>query len=83
MSQKGAMYAAQHGVGYEEILHFYYPGCKIKKAGGEEVANTKAEKVIAWAKERVGCPYVYGGTGKECTVAYRNQQANQYPESAG
>lgn len=44
--------------------------------------NDKCEKVTAWAKERVGCPYVYGGTGKVCTVSYRQQQANQYPDSA-
>jgi peptidoglycan hydrolase-like amidase len=29
MSQRGAMYAAKQGVGYKEILAFYYPGTFI------------------------------------------------------
>lgn len=44
--------------------------------------NDKEQKIVTWAKERVGNPYLYGGTGKPCTLAYRQQIANQYPDSA-
>ena len=80
MSQEGAAYAARQGFSCEEILAFYYPGCVIRKVG--EPAMDKAAKVKEWALSRVGCPYVYGGTGKTCTVSYRQQRAEQYPESA-
>lgn len=43
---------------------------------------TKAEAVKARALSRVGCPYVMGGTGKECSVQYREARAAQYPDSA-
>jgi len=28
---------------------------------------TKPEIVRAWCLERIGCPYIYGGTGQPCT----------------
>ena len=31
----------------------------------------KSEIAKSWALERVGCPYIYGGTGQVCTPAYR------------
>lgn len=42
----------------------------------------KAEKAREWALSRVGCPYIMGGTGQFCTVAYRKARAEQYPGSA-
>ena len=82
MSQKGAVYAAGIGKSYEEILSFYYHGCTITRMEGSGMENTKVNAVKQWALNRVGNPYVYGGTGKNCTVSYRQQQAAQYPESA-
>ena len=41
-----------------------------------------AEIARAWALSRVGHPYLYGGTGQPCTVAYRKARAAQYPASA-
>lgn len=35
-----------------------------------------------WLKKRIGNPYIMGGTGKTCTVAYREARAAQYPASA-
>lgn len=43
---------------------------------------SKADQAKAWALSRVGCPYVYGGTGKACTVSYREARAAQYPQYA-
>lgn len=40
----------------------------------------KSELVRRQALSRVGCPYVYGGTGKTCTPAYRKARINQYPQ---
>lgn len=40
---------------------------------------TKADEAKAWALSRVGCPYIYGGTGQFCTPSYREARANQYP----
>ena len=28
----------------------------------------KSEIAKSWALERVGCPYIYGGTGQVCTT---------------
>lgn len=44
---------------------------------------TKPEIVKAWCLERIGCPYIYGGTGQPCTVDYRKARAAQYPDKAG
>lgn len=38
--------------------------------------------VVNAALERIGCPYVMGGTGKTCTPAYREARAAQYPKYA-
>ena len=43
---------------------------------------TKAESVVSWLLSRVGNPYIMGGTGQFCTVAYRKARATQYPGSA-
>lgn len=42
----------------------------------------KPESVKDAALQRVGCPYVYGGTGKTCTPSYREARAAQYPDYA-
>lgn len=43
---------------------------------------TKPELVKGAALERIGCPYVYGGTGKVCTPSYREARMAQYPAYA-
>lgn len=43
---------------------------------------TKPEIVRAWCAQRVGCPYIYGGTGKPCTPDYREARMKQYPAYA-
>lgn len=40
---------------------------------------TKADIVKNEARQRIGCPYVMGGTGKVCTPSYREARAAQYP----
>lgn len=42
----------------------------------------KSEIARAWCLERVGCPYLYGGTGQICTPSYRQARAAQYPQYA-
>ena len=42
----------------------------------------KSEIAKSWALERIGCPYIYGGTGQVCTPAYRQARAAQYPNYA-
>lgn len=42
----------------------------------------KPETVRVWCLSRVGCPYIYGGTGQPCTVEYRKARAAQYPDKA-
>ena len=37
MSQRGAQWAANHGVGFREILAFYYPGTKLVENYGKAV----------------------------------------------
>lgn len=39
----------------------------------------KADEARNWALSRVGCPYIYGGTGAICTPSYREARAAQYP----
>lgn len=42
----------------------------------------KAQLVKNAAVERIGCPYVMGGTGKVCSPSYREARAAQYPNYA-
>ena len=42
----------------------------------------KVDSARAWLLSRVGNPYLMGGTGQFCTVAYRKARAAQYPGSA-
>lgn len=43
---------------------------------------TKPEAVKDAAIQRIGCPYVFGGTGKVCTTSYREARMAQYPKYA-
>lgn len=45
MSQLGAKYAAKTGVGYQQILSFYYPGSVLTKEGSP-MATVKASDLI-------------------------------------
>lgn len=42
----------------------------------------KVDSARAWLLSRVDNPYLMGGTGQFCTVAYRKARAAQYPGSA-
>lgn len=42
----------------------------------------RRDKMRNAAKAMVGSAYVYGGTGKPCTSAYRKEQMKQYPQYA-
>ena len=42
----------------------------------------KPEIVRVWCAQRVGCPYIYGATGKACTPSYREARMAQYPAYA-
>ncbi|MBQ7655149.1 MAG: peptidoglycan-binding protein [Clostridia bacterium] len=44
--------------------------------------NERVETVKSWLIEQVGCPYIYGGTGKACTPDYRRARMDQYPQYA-
>lgn len=48
--------------------------------GREKV--TKPASVKDAALQRIGCPYVMGGTGKVCSPSYREARAAQYPDYA-
>lgn len=43
---------------------------------------TKPDAVKDAAIQRIGCPYVMGGTGKTCTPQYREARMAQYPKYA-
>lgn len=81
MSQNGMKYAAKSGISYDKILAFYYPGTKLKanygESEGDTMAETKAEKVVRLAKERIGYPYVYAALGEECNPRNRKARANK------
>lgn len=38
--------------------------------------------ILNWAQERIGNPYIYGATQKDCTVSYREARMKQYPSYA-
>ena len=44
--------------------------------------NDKAQAVISWAVDKIGCPYVYGATGANCSPKYRRELTLQYPDQA-
>lgn len=92
MSQYGAEWAAKNGIGYREILGFYYVGAKIaanygKDDESEMTENTtnrvlipfSNEHFVAFLKEMVGRPYWYGTCIYKCTNSLRTRKAKQYP----
>ena len=58
LSQAGCKYAGEHGVGYREILSFYYPYTTLKKIQEPEEDYRQiikdAEKVVAAALKEIG-----------------------------
>lgn len=76
LSQYGAMYAARQGIGFLEILAFYYPGCEVVNintpaqmpvalpvAAATPPAQTNAQRMTEYARSKVGGRYVYGASG--------------------
>lgn len=58
MSQAGAKYAASQGIGYKEILNFYYPNTtltkiKTKEEPKQDIDNDYVQRVLADIKTRV------------------------------
>lgn len=43
---------------------------------------SKPDMVKTFCESRVGCPYIYGATGKQCTPDYRRARMAQYPDFA-
>ena len=89
MSQLGAIWAANNGIGYQKILQFYYPGCVLKyNYGGllnkeqlsTVILNQKAKAVIELCKSKLGDPYVFGAYGDKCTPTTRQKYASYHPE---
>lgn len=76
MSQRGAKEMASRGFTYKDILAFYYPNTTIMQVyNNEEVENTmsvNSEKVVAFAKSKVGCGYVWGSSGQVLTQSVLN-----------
>ena len=96
MSQYGAAWAANHGIGYREILGFYYVGAKIAANYGKDDESEMAENTtnralipfsnehfVAFLKEMVGRPYWYGTCIYKCTNSLRTRKAKQYPSHYG
>lgn len=58
LSQAGCKYAGAHGVGYREILSFYYPYTTLKKLEMKQEDYTgivkEAEKVVSAALKEIG-----------------------------
>ncbi len=76
LSQYGARYAASIGVGYREILDFYYPYTDISSNYGQEEVkevsavrqlNDREKAIVEYAKNQVGCGYVWGSVGQTLT----------------
>lgn len=76
LSQVGAKARAAAGQGYEDILAFYYPGCKMEV---EKEMTEKEQTIYDWVNERIGDGYCWGATGKTLTQAYLDQLIKQYP----
>lgn len=95
LSQYGAIWAAEHGNGYREILGFYYAGTEIAKYDGEddeimseekkEEASARAlipftnEHFAAFLQAMVGRPYWYGTCLYKCTNGLLARKTKQYP----
>lgn len=84
MSQIGAAHAASVGVGYAEMLGFYYPGAALVGGYGKinevmTMSNKTNTGLVAWAQSMVGQPYWYGTCGYKCTQSLLSRKAVQYP----
>lgn len=44
--------------------------------------NENMKTITAWLNEQLGCPYIYGGTGRTCTPDYRRTQMKEYAKYA-
>lgn len=44
--------------------------------------NENTKTITAWLNEQLGCPYIYGGTGRTCTPDYRRTQMKAYAKYA-
>ena len=42
---------------------------------------SKADKVVSFAKSKIGCGYIWSGEGQVLTQALMNQLHNQYPDN--
>ena len=54
----GAKNRAQDGQTYQQILAFYYPGTYLEG----EIKMTIEQFLLNWMTERIGNPYIYGGS---------------------
>lgn len=43
---------------------------------------TKSDQLTAWAREHIGCPYIFGAAGQTCTPSYRRSVMANKPEYA-
>ena len=77
LSQVGAKARAAAGQGYEDILAFYYPGCKMEV---EKEMTEKEQTIYDWVNSHVSDGYCWGATGKTLTQAYLDQLIKQYPD---
>ncbi len=88
LSQYGTMFAAKQGVGYKEILNFYYPGTQVVSAYGqappkeETTSMDTANLMIDLALADVGGAYVFGALGEKCTPNNRSAYARSKPAHA-
>ena len=73
----GAKARAAAGQGYEDILAFYYPGCKMEV---EKEMTEKEQTIYDWVNSHIGDGYCWGSTGKVLTQAYLDQLIKQYPD---
>lgn len=85
LSQYGARYAAENGVGYREILSFYYPLTEIhphygeddwKEVGGDlatpgngRTLSNLEKEIVQYVEKQVGNGYVWGSVGQTLTEA--------------
>lgn len=76
LSQYGARYAANNGIGYRDILGFYYPNADITNNYGEEVKgnmgttrqlNAREKQIVEYVNKQVGMGYVWGSVGQTLT----------------
>lgn len=98
MSQYGASWAAQHGVGYREILGFYYVGAEVTgnygkddEPGMGEITNPLSRAMIPFTNEHfmafmrsmLNRPYWYGTCIYKCSNSLLTRKAKQYPSHYG